>query len=294
MAKHRQSATEKPAETPEAPTLDETRLQVCQLYLQNGLIEDAYTAFGGIFDDEIRNNLIKSSQALWKEFNRRLKKPGSFVYFGSFPQIASSNTHSSILWKTLDVDGNYSLLITQKALWKSPFHRRSMNDITLPPFFAESWLERVLNIMFVSPITFTDEESSMIVPIYQPGMQVLRNPSYPKGPSFYSAAFILNTEQVKRYFPTDKDRKCYPTSYALVRKIMTPQENRLEEAKKLRADATSKPVSWWVRDTYEWDNDWNEWTIAFVNQQGGVGNSGMSADSDMMFVRPAIWIRNDL
>ncbi len=84
--------------------------------------------------------------------------------------------------------------------------------------------------------------------------------------------FLLSIPEAGEYFPSDKDRACLPTAYAMAQGVFLYDEN------------TGNCV-WWLRSPGAIAQN-----AAFVRNSGAIASEGTVADSDTFAVRPAMWV----
>ncbi len=162
----------------------------------------------------------------------------------------------------------------------------------LPPKYQIPWekstLRKVLNSEFLS--YFSKEEASRINTVTVTNGPSPINEAMPGGENTRDRVFLLDFENVKRYFPSDKDRMCKATPYA-----MTKAEKYHEQHYCL--PHSNGCCSWWLRTVGLWeqfdpDDDYrpsNQHCVVTVDHEGAVSLMGMPADA-YEFVRPVILI----
>ena len=173
--------------------------------MEAGAYDDAYRTLHGM-------NYKDSSDLIFSVAKDRLQNAqvGSTVLFGSYPQgLITSQEKTPIEWLVLGRDGSRMLLISKYALDALPFMRYDYDPTTVVSW-QTSLLRNWLNSEFLN-IAFDDGEIRMlertaindILPDGSLGMKVM------------DRVFLLSVGEAKTYFPTDEDRKCIATLYAL-------------------------------------------------------------------------------
>ena len=173
--------------------------------MEAGAYDEAYRTLHGM-------NYKDSSDLIFSVVKDRLQNAqvGSTVLFGSYPQgLITSQEKTPIEWLVLERDGSRMLLISKYALDALPFMRYDYDPMTVVSW-QTSLLRNWLNSEFLN-IAFDDGEIRMlertainnILPDGSLGMKVM------------DRVFLLSVGEAKTYFPTDEDRKCIATLYAL-------------------------------------------------------------------------------
>ena len=91
--------------------------------------------------------------------------------------------------------------------------------------------------------------------------------------------FLLSINEANEYFASDEARMCVPTAYAIANGAYTNDNYRVD------GEASSW---WWLRSPGGVQGD-----AACVSYVGGVRSSGVHVSSDIVCVRPAMWIYLD-
>ncbi len=173
--------------------------------MEAGARDEAYWTLHGM-------NYKDSSDLIFSVAKDRLQNAqvGSTVLFGAYPQgLITSQEKTPIEWLVLERDGSRMLLISKYALDALPFMRYDYDPMTVVSW-QTSLLRNWLNREFLN-IAFDDGEIRMlertaindILPDGSLGMKVM------------DRVFLLSVGEAKTYFPTDEDRKCIATLYAL-------------------------------------------------------------------------------
>ena len=132
------------------------------------------------------------------------------VYFGKYPQGKTDATPSPIEWMVLDEKDGNTLLVTAKVIDSKPFHNQQI-PVTWDNCDLRTWLNREFY-----NIAFSPEEQSAIA---SSEVTADKNPRFdtPVGKTTQDKVFLLSYQECLNYMPQDKDRKCFPTEYAISR-----------------------------------------------------------------------------
>lgn len=201
---------------------------------------------------------------------------GSIIKFGSYWQGKSqSDGKTPIEWRVLAKCDNKALLISEKALDCKPFNQ-NLEETD----WGKSTLRNWLNHFFLNA-AFNKTEQSII---QLTNIVADRSKRYSsKDNSYYNfnrihyiypcdttdKVFLLDIAEANKYFNSDEDRKCTPTTYAYA---------------KARIANTCK---WWLRSP-----GFKLTRAAFVISGGTISCLGDNVDITID-VRPALWIRID-
>ena len=82
---------------------------------------------------------------------------------------------------------------------------------------------------------------------------------------------LLSRNMAESYFSSNEERKCFPTDYAIARGVNN-------------YSSPDGVCVYWLMDAGIKDSP------CFVDSSGGIGNAQSSGTSDVVAVRPVIWI----
>lgn len=205
---------------------------------------------------------------------------GSYVTFGAYEQDNNnSNGKEDVEWLVLAKEGNKVLVISKYALDCQQYNTSDTN-VTWETCSLRKWL----NGTFINN-AFSAEEQAMI-----PTVTVSddKEPDYSTDPgnATQDKVFLLSIAEAYQYFTSDETRKCAPTDYAIA-------QGALGEYIGDSYKAGGRAAWWW-------------WLLVHVNYNhtagvnssgdvrwGGVYGGGLNVDSDVVAVRPALWINLD-
>ena len=197
---------------------------------------------------------------------------GSTVLFGAYEQDNNrENGPEYIEWLVLDQSGSTRLLISKYAL----------DSILYQDGFAEngctwntSTIRAWLNGPFLSS-AFSAGEQQLILRTTVPADP---NPFYPvdNGMSTLDKVYLLSIPEVCQYFPTNRDRLCVPTRYAIVHSAYM--------------SSSGNHCWWWLRTLGD-DRDF--YRATGVGTSGEIIEMGHYIYSNGYSVRPVIRIDLD-
>lgn len=208
-------------------------------YTKQGPCDEEYTPLDS-YEEEIRRY-------------EYLDTPES-LFFGHYEQDGNTGNGSEpIEWQILETDGDQMLLVSKYALDSRVYHSRSA-DVT----WKDSELRRWLNNGFVEE-AFTPEEQ----------YQIRQNQPEP---GVGDMVFLLSLEETKQYFPTNSDRLCQATKYAVRQGAYVNRQTG---------------GSWWLLRTPGTVSG----NVMSINSDGTIDRDGGRVTSAKGTVRPAIWVR---
>lgn len=195
---------------------------------------------------------------------------GDVVEFGAYEQDnITSNGSEPISWIVLKVEGNETLLLSDKIIDCYAYNRQERN-MTWENCTLRAWL----NSTFLSN-AFSPEEQSHIIahsivnePIQQKYIKddgSVRNTLSPlPGCTVNDKVFLLSFDELHQYFSTNENRIANPTPYVI-----------------LNADDAFK---WWTRSPGTMVD-----SPKFVTEEGATNSAGATCTLSMG-IRPAIWV----
>ena len=180
---------------------------------------------------------------------------GDIITFGKYDQNNSeADGLEPIEWIVLDKQDGKLLLLSKYNLFAEQY---AMNN------GADSWeyslIRKKLNGDFIYS-AFSSQEQNQIVS---------RDYLDSKG-LFNDKVFLLNEEEVKYYFPTEKSRIALPTETCIS-----------------KSGEKDSPNSWWTRTSVENKDPYFYLEYVFVNMDGEIQDT---RTSNSLGVRPAIWL----
>ena len=233
-------------------------------FLQEGKLQEAYDLYSGL-------NGYQDSTSRMKEIEHQLQsgdlqgaQPGDVITFGSYKQDKGGTTKKEIQWVVLDQEGSRLLLVSRYALNCHPYHS-SYTPVT----WEDCELRRWLNEDFLNE-AFDEGQKEQIVPV---DLTNRDNPEFGTdgGEDTQDMVFILDVEEVERYFPTETSREVENTVYAMHQGAYLGSYN--------------SNTSWWLRLPGESGDH-----TAFISSGGRLNLMGLQVDDGCGGVRPALWI----
>lgn len=191
-----------------------------------------------------------------------LRKGDRNVEFGRYPQ-GSKGEEEPLFWRVLAVDekAKRALLITEKVIDCRKYHDESIT-------WAECDLRKWLNEKFLET-AFTEAERKRIAPAENENPA---NKAYwtAGGRSTKEKVFLLSIDEAERFFRSDGDRAAEATDFAGKQGVLT-RDDRMGW--------------WWLRSP-----GFDSFDAACVGPDGGVIAYGHYVNSDLVGVRPALWL----
>ena len=206
-------------------------------------------------------------------------KSGNIVTFGQYPQFTKKVLKSGLFakkqiewekediqWIVLYVNKDRALLLSWYALDVQPYNQE-WKDIT----WKECTLRKWLNNGFLE-VAFNKDQREMISTATVINAD---NEEYhtPGGKDTQDKIFLLSIDEVRKYLPSDKDRVCKPTDYALWRE------------KGIVDKDFGAGCWWWLRSP-----GGNRSRAAYVGPSGFLDDLGNFVDGSSVAVRPAFWV----
>ena len=232
-------------------------------------------------DEDEKNNSDDTSEAAYEEETEEVSEEpeeedpyawieeagiGDKVTFGRYEQDGNyDNGPEDIEWRVLSKESDNLLLISELGLDSGAYNsyggKTSWETCTLRAWLNESFLSEA----------FSSEEEKHIATVT---VGADRNPIYntPAGNDTRDRVFLLSAYEAEAYFGSDSDRKCVPTSYAIMRGA-------------------------WVSDKYG-TCSWRLRTpgksaaeVMLIYDSGLIYPDGDTVADDDDVIRPALWIR---
>lgn len=248
-------------------TVPKERYLQAEKHLHDGETDEAYRMFRGM-------NYENSEQYLFEIAKEKLgnAEVGSTVLFGIYEQDGdASDGGEYIEWIVLEQQGSRRMLISKYALdcgmYQSLFEEQT---VTWETCTLRAWL----NGSFLSA-AFSPAEQQMIQRTKVPADP---NPYYHSnaGKDTFDRAYLLSISEVEKYFPTDSDRLCKPTKYAVIKAAYVSSKGSY--------------CWWWLRTPgYDFGMD----RAAGVGTNGSIITIGHSMYNEGYSIRPVIWIDLD-
>ena len=253
-----------PAETPEEDpaALREAAYADAAALLERGDYEGALAAFESLdgFGDAAEQaaycRAVLDAQKL---------QAGDVYTFGRFEQDDDeTNGPEAIEWLVLEKEDDRILVISRYALFAMACH-----DVNKKITWENCTLRAYLNGVFPDEAFSAEEQARILTVTVPPAESPKTHTAY--GNETEDRVFLLSITDLDNYFPTDAERECRPTAYAL--------------AHGAKAKETNGNCWWWLRLPGAGSN-----LAPRVNCYGSLRAYGPPVTSDYSCVRPVMWI----
>ena len=191
---------------------------------------------------------------------------GDIITFGTYEQDYNlQNGREAIEWLVLDKKDGKLFVVSLYGL-DCQRYNTTFTSVTWATCSLRQWL----NDDFYNA-AFSDEEKQLIPSTL---VKAEQNPYYNNDPGSdtYDYVYLLSTGEADKYFTSDVDRICLPTTYAAGRGdcVVHPQ---------LRSGW------WWLRNVGEFTTD-----ASCINCDGVIDYKDGSVNNNSAIIRPALWI----
>ena len=193
--------------------------------------------------------------------------PGHYVFFGSYEQDNDTeNGKEPIEWLVLDKTEDTVLLISRYGLDVEPYHNQD-KEITWEQCSLRSWLNKdFLNT------AFSREEQERIQTADVDNGKTQSPQSSTKGErNTKDKVFLLSCSEAGKYFNSDQERVCIPTTYAKAQGAYTHKTGA---------------CWWWLRS-----HGSAQGRASVVDYGGTVSERGNRFVYAYECVRPVIWVK---
>lgn len=212
--------------------------------------------------DDISKQEVVIYESLLDGKNHRT---GDTVLFGHYP----SDIHGAmkpVVWQVIAAEGEKVLLITKYGIDTIQY-----DDNRIPGENHATWeqcsLRKYMNSKMYDEM-FSKEEQRLVMKTHlsNPDNEVFGTSG---GNDTEDLLFLLNIDEVKKYFPEDNDRIVKITSYV----------------KKKNIHLNDDEDAWWLRSTGA-----DPRNAAYVDDEGAIYEAGFLSDYALNAVRPACWV----
>ncbi len=189
--------------------------------------------------------------------------PGQVVTFGKYYQDKEGKKRTALEWLVLDDKDGKTLLITKNVINAVPFH-----NVRETVTWDNSDLRNWLNKNFLRDAFSKKEQKAIVLS----DVSAVKNPRFdtPVGKPTQDKVFLLSYEECLRYMPTDQDRKCFPTDYAIAHGCYQNKDGH---------------AAWWLRS-----NGMSETEPEHLATWGNFSLRHHHVDDPIIGVRPSIWV----
>ena len=135
-------------------------------------------------------------------------KKGDMIRFGRYTQKSDLSADTEpIEWIVLETDGKSAKLLSRYGLTAKAYDENGWWPVTWENCTLRTWL----NGEFLDT-AFTDEEKKRLVNVFS---EAEYGPFRTEANDTLDKVFILNDEEVEKYFITENERICIPTEKAI-------------------------------------------------------------------------------
>ena len=211
------------------------------------------------------NGLLARKHSLGNKESGLSVPVGDIITFGRYEQDdISSNGKKTIKWIVLAKEDNRILIISKYALDCRPYNNEWM-DVTWGSCTLRTWL----NDFFYND-AFNPTEKTRI------RQTKLKNDG---GNDTEDRVFLLSISEAESYFNSNGARMCTPTDYAKKRGAPSTYEYT----------KGGRDIGyWWLRSPRTQNTRF--YKAANVRRDGSINYNGTRVDSNLLGVRPAMWI----
>lgn len=235
---------------------------------KEGMYSEAYSAFIklGDYKDSLKN--AEDIRLIIDKDSLEYVEVGDYITFGAYEQDNnSSNGKESVEWLVLDIVDGKALVISKYALDCQPYNNEYA-DVTWETCALREWM----NDDFLNT-AFSEGERTMVHTVT---VSADKNPDYSTDPgkNTKDKVFLLNINELNKYFSLYSERECETTEYA--------------DAKGCWTTTTEEYYGnccWWLRSPGDFQS-----RAVYVNVDGHIRESGGLVDKAYVAVRPAMWI----
>ena len=261
--------------------IKECKYNIAISQFENGQYSKAASIFSGLGNyKEATNKNMECKVQLIKE-KLKTVSVGDTIVFGHFEQDYDYSTYEPLEWIVLDKKDN-KLLVTTKYIIEamqyyeefSPAHKWGRKCT-----YENSDIRKWLNNEFIK--YFSDEEAQLI---QETRINADSNPDKgtSAGNSTNDKAFLLSINEAKKYFSSDKDRKCDATNHACnMKDVLGNYRSVYVRTEKIEEGAGQ----WWLRTP-----GYSEYTVSYVGIAGNIVSGGENQDYEHNGIRPAMYI----
>jgi len=159
------------------------------------------------WDDETR--VITISEPEQEKENEKETKEYKTVTFGSYYSDAEGKEKTPIEWIVLDEKDGKLFVVSKDVVDAHPYHD-TLAEVTWDTCDLRTWL----NNDFLNA-AFSPEEQEAIAVTHVVTEENPRFEGMPAGEATDDKIFLLSYQETINYLPTDDDRLCKPTEYAI-------------------------------------------------------------------------------
>ena len=266
------SAFEMLKKTKDEELINETMYNKAIELEQSNDMASAYLIFEKIPEYKDVNSKITETKPYHLKNQLKKVSVGDTVLFGyNEDYVNASNKTEGIEWLVLEKKKNKMLVISKYGLDLSVYDYSY--DFKSQETWETSFIRKRLNDGFIKD-TFDSAEQSLLI---SQEVTADMNPKFSTDPGkdTFDRVFLLSIKEVEKYFKTDKDRVCTPTSHV---------SNYINNKWRQNSDLINADWNWWLRTPGD-----SKFKFATVFKDGSISYKGSMYDNYIL-LRPAMWI----
>lgn len=246
------------------------------MYEKQGNLTEAvklYGAAGSYKDAAQKKKQLENLATIDRMRRESVFAIGNTVIFGSYEQDNNTgNGKEPIEWIVIDQKGPNVLLVSKYAIDVRKYNS-SRDKVTWATCSLRTWL----NGSFMSN-AFSKEQKEAIVLTDVSNQPSDGNPAFSTyGPNTQDQIFLLSYYEVKKYFPTDRERQLENTTYT--------KEHGAEFGFVIKHGG--EHCFWLTRSPGKSADE-----VVIINESGSI-NECKSVDDSAMVTRPAFWLNTN-
>lgn len=246
-----------------------------------GTCVDSKKCTSDIFNYNQENNICVCKDDASLIFGEKCVSAGDMVVFGKYKQSSDAEI-KDIEWIVMEIDkeNHRMLLLSKYILDIKPYHQEYAS-VAWKTSSLRSWLNGYDSDLSDSFINTAFDENE-IIRIAEVEIKTSANPYYSTvggGDNTKDKIFLLDYEEVNRYYPETESRKAYSTPYADIigkNSLLYPYSC---------VDGFCDSV-WWLRTPGN-----SNYTVMVVTDTGNYSSSYPVNRYDGPGVRPALWMQ---
>lgn len=204
---------------------------------------------------------------------------GSYVTFGTYPQMAEGNDEMPIEWLVLDHDGDKALLLSRYGLDAQPYNTE-YTDVTWERCTLRAWLnDDFLNHAF----TAEEQDAILLTDVDNSDSQGYGEWTAVGGNDTQDKVFLLSYAEANSYLGVtcgdnnNIQSRVAPTAYATAQGAITSSSDKTADG-----EATG---FWWLRSP----GNYGQNRASIIYNSGAL--NGDYVEHDRICVRPALWVK---
>ena len=199
-----------------AKEIDRTYDKMAQEYYDNGEYDKAFEIWADLAEnDSVIEAFLKSDSKMREAGKRYRASVGNEVEFGNYYMkdkywIEDHDEKEPITWDIIAQEGNKVLLLSDEIL-DEQYYNETRSDTTWETCSLRKWLNNDFYKM-----AFNEKEQKAIISTNLSNGKDQCNPEWDTygGNDTTDKVFLLSYQEVLKYLPEEKSRKCFMSSYA--------------------------------------------------------------------------------